>query len=73
MDASGRPTRRSVLAGTRIDCGIADPFHIAAKKFVSSLHPHPVADLGDGDHTGGYWRTKTAKTIEFIGKCLTSA
>jgi S-formylglutathione hydrolase FrmB len=66
--------RRAVLERIpiRIDCGLADPFHTAAKRFASELHPHPVTDLGAGDHSWGYWRSKAVKAIEFVGKALTS-
>jgi enterochelin esterase-like enzyme len=67
--------RRKVLSRIpiRIDCGTADPFHTAAKKFAAGLHPSPVTDLGAGNHSGTYWRAKAAKAIEFIGNELTSA
>jgi enterochelin esterase-like enzyme len=57
----------------RIDCGTADPFHTAAKKFAAGLHPTPVTDLGAGNHSGTYWKAKAPKAIEFIGNRLTSA
>jgi S-formylglutathione hydrolase FrmB len=64
--------RRKVLGRIpiRIDCGIADPFHSAAKKFASGLNPRPVTDLGAGDHTWGYWRAKAPKAIKFVGNSL---
>jgi predicted esterase len=64
--------RRAVLSRIpiRIDCGIADSFHTAAEDFASGLHPAPVTDLGAGDHTRGYWRSKAPKAIEFVGKHL---
>ena len=67
-------TRRAVLSRIpiRIDCGIADPFHSAAKAFASGLHPKPVTDLGAGNHSGGYWRRKAPKAIDFVGKHLTT-
>ena len=67
-------SRRAVLSRIpiRIDCGIADPFHSAAKAFASGLHPEPVTDLGAGNHSGGYWRRKAPKAIDFVGKHLTT-
>jgi S-formylglutathione hydrolase FrmB len=67
--------RRELLSKipTRIDCGTADSFHSAVTAFVSGLRPAPLGDLGAGDHTYGYWRSKAAKTIEFIGNQLTRA
>ena len=64
--------QRAVLSRIpiRIDCGIADPFHSAAGKFAAGLHPRPITDLGAGDHTGGYWRRKAPKAINFVGKSL---
>jgi enterochelin esterase-like enzyme len=66
--------RRAVLSRIpiRIDCGIADSFHTAVKDFAAGLHPAAVTDLGAGDHTAGYWRSKGAKAIEFVGKYLSS-
>jgi S-formylglutathione hydrolase FrmB len=65
--------RRAVLSRIpiRIDCGIADPFHRAAKSFAAGLRPDPVTDFGAGDHTWGYWRHKATKAIEFVGNHLT--
>jgi len=64
--------RRAVLSRIpiRIDCGIADPFHSAAREFASGLHPRPVIDLGAGDHSWGYWRRKAPKAINFVGNSL---
>jgi S-formylglutathione hydrolase FrmB len=66
--------RRAVLSRIpiRIDCGIADPFHSAARSFAAGLNPKPVTDLGAGDHSQGYWRRKAPKAINFIGNHLSS-
>jgi S-formylglutathione hydrolase FrmB len=65
-------TRRAVLSRIpiRIDCGIADPFHTAARHFAAGLHPPAVTDFGAGDHTWGYWRSKAGNSIKFVGKHL---
>jgi S-formylglutathione hydrolase FrmB len=57
----------------RIDCGIADPFHSAAKEFAAGLNPSPITDLSAGDHNWGYWRAKAPKAIDFVGKSLARA
>jgi S-formylglutathione hydrolase FrmB len=64
--------RRAVLGRIpiRIDCGIADPFHSAARTFAAGLTPEPATDLGAGDHTWGYWRAKAPKAINFVGNSL---
>jgi dienelactone hydrolase len=64
--------KRAVLSRIpiRIDCGIADPFHSAAEKFVAGFDPRPLTDLSAGDHTNGYWRLKAPKAINFVGKSL---
>jgi hypothetical protein len=64
--------RRAVLSRIplRIDCGIADPFHTAARSFAAGLDPQPITGLGAGDHSQGYWRRKAPKPINFIGKLL---
>jgi S-formylglutathione hydrolase FrmB len=68
-------SRRAVLSRIpiRIDCGIADPFHSAARKFASGLDSPPATDLGAGDHSWGYWRSKAPKAINFVGNSLASA
>jgi S-formylglutathione hydrolase FrmB len=65
-------SRRAVLSRIpiRIDCGIADPFHSAAKEFAAGLNPPPVTDLSAGDHSWGYWRRKAPKAISFVGNSL---
>ena len=65
-------TRRAVLSRIpiRIDCGIADPFHSAATKFATGLKPRATTDLGAGDHSWGYWRSKAPKAINFVGNSL---
>jgi enterochelin esterase-like enzyme len=64
--------RRSVLGRIpiKIDCGTADPFHTASKRFAAGLHPRPVLDLSAGDHNGGYWRAKAPAAIKFLGAHL---
>lgn len=70
-DVVGAPERLDGIA-VRIDCGQADPFLTAAQHFADELRPKPVTSFGAGDHTIGYWRSKAAKAIEFIGNALTS-
>jgi S-formylglutathione hydrolase FrmB len=67
-------TRRDTLSRIpiRIDCGLADPFHTAAKRFAAGLHPRPVTDLGAGDHSWGFWRAKAPAAIRFVGTHLGS-
>ena len=67
--------RRGALAGipVRVDCGLADPFYLAAKEFADGFYPRPAGSFGRGDHGYGYWRSVAAGSLEFAGRALARA
>jgi S-formylglutathione hydrolase FrmB len=58
------------LAGliTRVDCGTADPFYTATRRFVAGLPPGHTGMFSPGFHDAGYWRSVARAQVTTIAQ-----
>lgn len=56
----------------RIDCGDADPFAGATRRFVAQLATPPAGGFSPGGHNGAYWSSLLPSQISWIAPLLTA-
>jgi S-formylglutathione hydrolase FrmB len=63
---------RSALAGTaiRIDCGTADGFCPAVRRFTGGMRPEPAGGFTDGGHDPAFWRSAAPAQLRWAAAHL---